>query len=71
VVTWGPVQEAASGSLAHLQAVADRLGPRGTPLVDAGKHAFIDGANWAYLIMAAVVACAAVVISLLAPGRDG
>ena len=42
-----------------------------TPLVDASKHAFIDGANWAYLIMAAVVACAAVAISLLAPERDG
>jgi EmrB/QacA subfamily drug resistance transporter len=67
----GPVRGAASGSLAHLLAVADRLGPPGKPLVDAGKRAFIDGANWAYLIMAAVVACAAVVISMFAPGRDG
>ena len=66
-----PLHDAASGSLAHLLAISDRLGPQGKPLVDAGQHAFIDGANWAYLIMAAVAACAAVVISLFAPGRDG
>jgi hypothetical protein len=61
----------ASDSLAQALAVADRLGPHGRQLAEAGKTAFVDAASASYLVMAVIVGVAAILIPLVAPGRDG
>jgi EmrB/QacA subfamily drug resistance transporter len=66
-----PVRGPASDSLAQALAVADRLGPQGQQLAEASKTAFVDAVNSSYLVMAAIVGVAAIVIPLFAPGRDG
>ena len=66
-----PIQDAAAGSLAHALAIADKLGPQGHSLVETSRSAFVSGANSSYLVLAGVVAVAALVIPLFAPGRDG
>ena len=66
-----PIQGAASGSLAHALAVAGQLGPQGHSLVEISRSAFVCGASSSYLVLAAVVAVAAVLIPPFAPGRDG
>jgi hypothetical protein len=66
-----PVRAPASDSLAQALVVADRLGPQGRQLADASKTAFVDAVSSSYLVMAAIVGVAAVVIPLFAPGRDG
>lgn len=66
-----PIRGPASDSLAQALAVADRLGPQGQQLAEASKTAFVDAVNSSYLMMAAIVGVAAIVIPLFAPGRDG
>jgi EmrB/QacA subfamily drug resistance transporter len=66
-----PVRGPASDSLAQALVVADRLGPQGAPLAEAAKTAFVDAVSSSYLVMAAIVGIAAVVIPVFAPGRDG
>ncbi|BDE16660.1 MULTISPECIES: MFS transporter [Mycobacterium] len=65
------VRAPASDSLATALAVADRLGPQGVALAERSKEAFVAAANTSYTVMAVIVAVAAVLISLIAPGRDG
>ncbi|MDX1883585.1 MFS transporter [Mycolicibacterium sp. 120270] len=66
-----PVRGPASDSLAQALVVADRLGPQGQQLAEAGKTAFVEAVSSSYLVMAAIVGVAAIVIPMFAPGRDG
>ena len=66
-----PVRGPASDSLAQALAAADRLGPQGQQLAEVSKAAFVEANNASYLVMAAIVGIAALVIPLFAPGRDG
>jgi EmrB/QacA subfamily drug resistance transporter len=66
-----PVRDATGGSLAEALEVARRLGPQGAQVADAARHAFLSAMQTSLLVLAAVVAVAAVVITLWAPGRSG
>ena len=66
-----PVRGPASDSLAQALTAADRLGPQGHQLAEISKTAFVEANDASYLVMAAIVGIAALVIPLLAPGRDG
>ena len=66
-----PVRRAASDSLAQALVVAERLGPQGHRLAEISKAAFVDAANSSYVVMAAIVGVAAILIPVFAPGRDG
>ena len=66
-----PVRGPASDSLAQALAVADQLGPQGHQLAELSKTAFVDADDSSYVVMAAIVGVAALVIPLFAPGRDG
>ena len=66
-----PVRGPASDSLAQALAAADRLGPQGQQLAEISKTAFVEANDASYLVMAAIVGIAALVIPLFAPGRDG
>ena len=61
----------ASDSLAQALAVADQLGPQGHQLAESSKTAFVEAVNSSYVVMAAIVGVAALIIPLFAPGRDG
>jgi EmrB/QacA subfamily drug resistance transporter len=65
------VRGPASDSLTHALAIANQLGPQGSQLAEVGKNAFVAAMNSSFLVMAAVVGVAAVVVPLFAPGRDG
>lgn len=60
-----PVRGPASDSLAQALAVADRLRPQEQQLVEASKTAFVDAVDSSYLVMAAIVGVAAIVIPAL------
>ena len=66
-----PVRGPASDSLAQALVVAEQLGPQGHRLAEISKTAFVDAAGSSYLVMAAIVGVAAILIPLYAPGRDG
>ena len=66
-----PVRGPALDSLAQALAAADRLGPQGHQLAEVSKTAFVEANDASYLVMAAIVGIAALVIPLFAPGRDG
>lgn len=66
-----PVRGPATDSLAEAVEVADRLGPEGQQLADLSKAAFLTALHASTITMAILVAVAAVVIGLWAPGRDG
>lgn len=66
-----PVREATGGSLAEALEVARRLGPQGAPIADAARQAFLAAMQTSALVLAAVVAVAAVIVTLWAPGRSG
>ena len=66
-----PVRDAAAGSLAEALAVARRLGTAGAPITGAARQAFLEAFQSAMLTLAIVVAVAAVLIAVWAPGRDG
>jgi hypothetical protein len=65
-----PVREAATNSLGQALGVAHTLGPAGVRLADLSKAAFIDAMGPSVLVLGAVVAVAAVLIGVWAPGRD-
>jgi hypothetical protein len=65
------VRGPASDSLTHALAIANKLGPQGNQLAEVGKEAFVAAMNSSFLVMAAVVGVAAVLVPLFAPGRDG
>ncbi|MEO3760375.1 MFS transporter [Mycobacterium sp. B14F4] len=65
------VRDPSSESLAQALAVAERLGPQGRQLASASKEAFIQANTSSYLVMAAIVGVAALIIPVFAPGRDG
>ena len=66
-----PVRERAAASLAEALAVTERIGPQGVPLADLAKTAFVHAMASSVLVLAAVIAVAAVLVALWAPGRDG
>jgi MFS family permease len=66
-----PVRGAATDSLAKAVQVAGRLGPQGNQLAEVSKSAFLTALHASTMAMAVIVAVAAVVIGLWAPGRDG
>ncbi len=66
-----PVRGPASDSLAQALAAAGRLGPQGEQLAEISKTAFVEANNSSYVVMAAIVGAAALIIPLFAPGRDG
>ncbi len=66
-----PARGPASDSLAQALAVADKLGPQGRQLADLSKAAFVEANDSSYLVLAAIVGVAALIIPVFAPGRDG
>ncbi len=66
-----PVREAATRSLGEALGLAPRLGPQAAHLVEVSKGAFLTAMDSSVLVLGIVVAVAAVLISLWAPGRDG
>lgn len=66
-----PVREAAGRSLGEALGMAPRLGPQGQQVADAGRAAFLTAMESSVVVLATVVAVAAVLIALWAPGRDG
>ncbi|MCV7213859.1 MFS transporter [Mycobacterium crocinum] len=66
-----PVRDAAGGSLAEALAVSTRLGPVGAQLADISKSAFLHAMQSSITVLSILVAIAAVLIGLWAPGRDG
>ncbi|WP_445166851.1 MFS transporter [Mycolicibacterium sp. Dal123E01] len=65
------VREAAGESLAEALAVSTRLGPTGAQLAEISKSAFLHAMQSSLTVLAILVAVAAVLIGLWAPGRDG
>lgn len=66
-----PVRGPATDSLAKAVEVADKLGPQGHQLAELSKAAFLTSLHASTTALAVIVAVAAVVIGLWAPGRDG
>jgi hypothetical protein len=66
-----PVRGPAADSLAKAVEVAGKLGPQGRQLPDLSKDAFITALHASTAVMAVIVAIAAFLIGLWAPGRDG
>ena len=66
-----PVRAAATRSLGEALGLAPRLGPAGEQLVDVSRSAFLSAMESSVLNLAILVAAAAVLIALWAPGRDG
>ena len=65
------VRGPALDSLARALAVSEKLGPSGDRLAELAKSAFLESMNSALLVLAAVIAVAAVLVGIWAPGRDG
>ena len=51
--------------------MAAKLGPQGNQLAEGAKMAFLTSLHASTTVMAVIVAVAAVLIGLWAPGRDG
>ncbi|MBO0864870.1 MAG: MFS transporter, partial [Mycobacterium sp.] len=66
-----PVRGPASNSLPKAVEIADKLGPRGNALAELSKTAFLTAMHASTMVIAVIVAVAAVLIGLWAPGRDG
>ncbi|WP_156690362.1 MFS transporter [Mycobacterium sp. Marseille-P9652] len=64
------VRGPATDSLAKAVEVAGRLGPQGRQLADVSKAAFLTALHASTITMAVIVAVAAVLIGVWAPGRD-
>jgi EmrB/QacA subfamily drug resistance transporter len=65
------VRGPASNSFSQALAVANHIGPQGKQLVETSRAAFVAALNSSYLVLAIVVAVAALLIPLIAPGRHG
>ena len=61
----------ALNSLAEALEVSDRLGPAGPGLEELARSAFLQAMDSSLVAMATVLAVAAVLVGLWAPGRDG
>ncbi|OBK45720.1 MFS transporter [Mycobacterium sp. 1081908.1] len=66
-----PVRGPATDSLAKAVEVAGKLGPRGGQLAEVSKAAFMTAMHASTTVLAVIVAVAAILIGLWAPGRDG
>ncbi len=66
-----PVRGPATDSLAKAVEVAGKLGPQGGQLAEVSKAAFVTAMHASMTVLAVIVAVAAVLIVLWAPGRDG
>ncbi len=66
-----PVRGPATDSLAQAVEVAGKLGPQGGQLAELSKSAFLTALHASTTVLAVIVAVAAVLIGLWAPGRDG
>ncbi|OBF04859.1 MFS transporter [Mycobacterium sp. ACS4054] len=66
-----PVRGPATDSLAKAVEVAGRIGAPGRELADLSKTAFLAAMHASTIAMAVIVAVAAVLIGIWAPGRDG
>ncbi|MGO9510154.1 MAG: MFS transporter [Mycobacterium sp.] len=66
-----PVRGPASDSLAEALNMSNMLGPQGHQLAMASEIAFLHAMQTSVLVIAIIVAVAAVLIGLWAPGRDG
>jgi EmrB/QacA subfamily drug resistance transporter len=66
-----PVRGPATDSLAKAVEVAGKLGPQGSRLAEVSRAAFLTAMHASTIVMAVIVAVAAVLIGLWAPGRDG
>lgn len=60
--------EAVTSSLAAVEKLAPRFGDQGARLLEAARAAFVDATGSAFVVAAVVLAVAAVVVSLWAPG---
>lgn len=65
------VRDPILSSLAEALGAAAQLGPHGAAVADLAKQAFLDATNSALLVMAVVLAVAAALVGVWAPGRDG
>jgi predicted MFS family arabinose efflux permease len=66
-----PVRGPASHSLAQALEISKTLGPQGHQLAEICQTAFLQAMNSSLLVLGLIIAVAAVVIGLWAPGRDG
>jgi EmrB/QacA subfamily drug resistance transporter len=66
-----PVRGPATDSVAKALEVAGQLGPPGGRLAEVSKAAFVTAMHASLTVLAVIVAVAAVLIVLWAPGRDG
>jgi EmrB/QacA subfamily drug resistance transporter len=66
-----PVRGPASHSLAQALEISKTLGPQGRQLAELCQAAFLQAMNSSLLVLGLIIAVAAVVIGLWAPGRDG
>ena len=66
-----PLRGPASHSLAQALEISKRLGPQGSQLSDLSRTAFAQAMDSSFLVMAMIVAVAAVLVGVWAPGRDG
>ncbi len=62
--------DAVTSSLAAVEQLAPRFGEQGARVLEAARAAFVDATGSAFLVAAAVLAVAAVVVALRAPGAD-
>lgn len=65
------VRGPATDSLAKAVQVAGKLGPQGGQVAEVSKAAFMTSMHASTTVLAVIVAMAAVLIGLWAPGRDG
>ncbi len=65
------IREPASHSLAQAMEIAKAMGPQGDQLAQLSKSAFLQAMDSSFTVLAAIIAFAAVVIAMWAPGRDG
>ena len=65
------VRGPASHSLAQAMEISKAMGPQGDQLAQLSKTAFLQAMNSSLSVLAAIIAFAAVVIAMWAPGRDG
>jgi EmrB/QacA subfamily drug resistance transporter len=67
----GPVRIPASHSLAQAMEISKSLGPQGAQLTKLSQAAFLQAMESSLLVMGVIIAVAALVIGVWAPGRDG
>ncbi len=65
------VRVPASHSLAQAIEISKASGPQGLQLAQVGKAAFLQAMDSSFTVLAAIIALAAVLIAVWAPGRDG